>query len=59
MKLPTILVVDDDRNFLRVLSYQIEEFGFRSLPASSAAGALKLLEHLNLTIQERGSPLQS
>ena len=39
MKLPTILVVDDDRNFLRVLSYQIEEFGFRSLPASSAAGA--------------------
>jgi DNA-binding NtrC family response regulator len=53
MKLPTILVVDDDRNFLRVLSYQIEEFGFRSLPASSAAGALKLLEeqkiHLAIT----------
>jgi DNA-binding NtrC family response regulator len=44
MNPPSILVVDDDRNFLRVLEYHVQEFGFRSQPASSGADALKLLE---------------
>ncbi len=53
MKPSTVLIVDDDRNFLRVLSYHIEECGFRSLSASSGAEALKMLEerqvHLMIT----------
>jgi DNA-binding NtrC family response regulator len=42
MKHANILVVDDDKNFLRVLAYQIQEFGFRAVPVSSGREALEL-----------------
>ena len=35
MKAVNILLVDDDKNFLRVLTLQIDEFGFRTVPMSS------------------------
>ena len=38
-----ILLVDDDRNFLRVLAYQVGDFGFDVLPAASSEKALELL----------------
>ena len=38
-----ILLVDDDRNFLRVLEYQVGEFGFEVLPSPSTERALELL----------------
>jgi DNA-binding NtrC family response regulator len=52
------MVVDDDRNFLRVLAYQIQEFGFRSLPVSSGAEALNLLkeEKVHLIITDLKMP---
>jgi two-component system NtrC family response regulator len=37
---PTILLVDDDRNFLRVLAYQVAELGFQVTTAGSAREAL-------------------
>jgi two-component system NtrC family response regulator len=44
MKHANILVVDDDRNFLRVLAYQIQEFGLRAVPASCGIEALELFK---------------
>ncbi len=44
MKHANILLVDDDRNFLRVLAYHIHEFGFRAVPASSGSEALQLIK---------------
>ena len=38
-----ILLVDDDRNFLRVLEYQVGDFGFEVLSAASSERALELL----------------
>ncbi len=35
-----ILLVDDDRNFLRVLAYQVAEFGFQVISATGAGEAL-------------------
>jgi two-component system NtrC family response regulator len=40
----TILLVDDDRNFLHVLNYHIQEFGFQTIPVSSGAEALECLK---------------
>ncbi len=44
MQKPQILLVDDDRNLLRVLTYQIRQSGFDVVPVTSALQALKLLE---------------
>jgi two-component system NtrC family response regulator len=44
MKSIHLLLVDDDKNFLRVLTYHIEDLGFRATPAASAEEALKLLK---------------
>ena len=44
MKTATVLLVDDDRNFLRVLSYHVQESGFQTVPVSSAQEALKHLK---------------
>jgi two-component system NtrC family response regulator len=38
---PRMLLVDDDRNFLRVLSYQVAELGFQVTTAASAREALE------------------
>jgi two-component system NtrC family response regulator len=37
----TVLLVDDDLNFRRVVEYQLQEDGYRVLTASSAAAALQ------------------
>jgi len=37
----TVLVVDDDQNFRRVMEYQLREDGYRVLTASTAAAALQ------------------
>ncbi len=42
---PTILLVDDDRNFLSVLNYHVQEFGFRVIPVSSGKEALDSLRN--------------
>jgi len=44
MEKPKILLVDDDRNLLRVLTYQIQQSGYDVVPVSSALEALQLLE---------------
>ena len=44
MHKPQILLVDDDKNLLRVLTYQIQQAGFDVVPVTSALKALKLLE---------------
>ncbi len=44
MQKPQILLVDDDKNLLRVLTYQIQQSGFDVVPVTSALEALKLLE---------------
>jgi two-component system NtrC family response regulator len=44
MKTSTILLVDDDKNFLRVLTYQIERLGFQVAATSSPIEALARLE---------------
>ncbi|MFQ5741301.1 MAG: sigma-54-dependent transcriptional regulator [Acidobacteriota bacterium] len=58
MKHPNILVVDDDKNFLRVLTYQIQQFGFRPTPASSGAEALRHLagEKFDLIVTDLKMP---
>jgi len=44
MKSGNLLLVDDDKNFLRVLTYHIRDLGFRATPAASGREALKLLK---------------
>lgn len=41
MKPERILLVDDDRNFLRVLGYQVQQFGYGTCCVSSGARALE------------------
>ena len=41
MAIPTILLVDDDWNLLRVLVYQVGEFGYRVLSESSPRKAME------------------
>ena len=36
----TILLVDDDRNFLRVLAYQVKDLGYKVIPESTPTKAL-------------------
>ncbi len=40
----TVLVVDDDQSFRRVMEYQLHEDGYRVLTAASASAALQQLE---------------
>ncbi|MBI4455546.1 MAG: sigma-54-dependent Fis family transcriptional regulator [Acidobacteria bacterium] len=58
MKNTNILLVDDDKNFLRVLTYHIQEFGFHASPASSARQALECLkgEKVDLVITDLKMP---
>ncbi len=58
MKHHNILLVDDDKNFLRVLTYHIQEFGFRASPASSAREALERIteEKVDLVITDLKMP---
>jgi two-component system NtrC family response regulator len=44
MKKTKILLVDDDKNLLRVLSYQIQELGFEVVPKSKPLEALRRIE---------------
>jgi len=55
---PRILLVDDDRNFLKVFTYQIREFGFEVLAAESASRALQVLdkEEVDLVISDVRMP---
>lgn len=50
MKHANIMIVDDDRNFLRVLAYQIQELGLRAVPASSGREALELIKEQKFDI---------
>jgi DNA-binding NtrC family response regulator len=55
---PRILLVDDDRNFLRVLAYQVAEFGFQVISATAAAEALGHVEEgkVDLVISDLRMP---
>ena len=56
--IPKIVLVDDDRNFLKVLTQQIEDFGFHPYPFSSVAEALAALqaERFDLVITDLRMP---
>ncbi|HXK59917.1 MAG TPA: sigma-54 dependent transcriptional regulator [Acidobacteriota bacterium] len=58
MKQPNVLLVDDDRNFLRVLTYHVREFGFHATPASSGKEALERLgeEKIDLVVTDLKMP---
>ncbi|HLV00215.1 MAG TPA: sigma-54 dependent transcriptional regulator, partial [Acidobacteriota bacterium] len=45
-----ILLVDDDRNFLRVLNYHIEDLGFHTVALSSPRKALQSLQELEIDL---------
>lgn len=53
-----ILLVDDDRNFLRVLNYHVEDLGFHTVAVSSPRRALQsLLEHeIDLVVSDLRMP---
>ncbi|MBI3939204.1 MAG: response regulator [Acidobacteria bacterium] len=44
MKAANILLVDEDRNFLRVLTYHVQEFGYHAKPVASGRQALERLK---------------
>jgi len=54
MRHPNILLVDDDRNFLRILTYQVQELGFHASAVSSAEKALERLkeERIDLVVTD-------
>jgi len=58
VKQPNVLLVDDDRNFLRVLTYHVREFGFHATPASSGKEALERLgeEKIDLVVTDLKMP---
>ncbi len=58
MKHANILLVDDDRNFLRVLTYQVQELGFHATPVSSPKEALDRLssEKVDLVVTDLKMP---
>ncbi|MFB3903961.1 MAG: sigma-54-dependent transcriptional regulator [Acidobacteriota bacterium] len=58
MKHANILLVDDDRNFLRVLTYHVREFGFHATPVSSGKEALERLgsEKVDLVVTDLKMP---
>jgi DNA-binding NtrC family response regulator len=55
---PKILLLDDDKNLLRVLSYHVREAGFAVTPLSSPTKALELLgeESFDLVITDLRMP---
>ncbi|VEN73906.1 Regulatory protein AtoC [Candidatus Desulfarcum epimagneticum] len=46
----TILIVDDEKNYTRVLSAVLEEEGFEALSANSGAEALDILRHSDVDL---------
>lgn len=46
----SVLLVDDNRNFLRVLAYQMKEMGLDPRPATSAEEGLALLASLPVAL---------
>ena len=42
MNAPTILIVEDDANFRRVLEYQLNKAGYRTTVAENGTKALEL-----------------
>lgn len=58
VKHANILLVDDDRNFLRVLTYHVREFGFHATPVSSGKEALDRLstEKVDLVVTDLKMP---
>ncbi len=58
MTKPRILLVDDDRNFLRVLTYHATDFGFDVTPVSSGQEALVKVqqEDVDLVITDLKMP---
>jgi len=58
MKNARILLIDDDKNLLRVLSYQIQELGFDVIPISSPPEAVSFVEQneLDLVITDLRMP---
>ncbi|MBI4444284.1 MAG: sigma-54-dependent Fis family transcriptional regulator [Acidobacteria bacterium] len=58
MKHANILLVDDDKNLLRVLTYQIQELGFRASGVSAPREALQRLkeEKVDLVITDLKMP---
>ncbi|RPJ85925.1 MAG: sigma-54-dependent Fis family transcriptional regulator, partial [Acidobacteria bacterium] len=58
VKHTNILLVDDDRNFLRVLTYHVQQFGFHATPVSSGKEALDRLssEKLDLVVTDLKMP---
>jgi two-component system, NtrC family, response regulator len=46
----TILIVDDEKNYTRVLSAVLEEEGFETLSANSGAEALDILRHSDVDL---------
>ena len=59
VKQANILLVDDDRNFLRVLTYHVREFGFHPTPVSSGKEALDRLssEKVDLVVTDLKMPV--
>lgn len=53
-----ILLVDDDRNFLRVLNYHIEDLGFHTVATSSPRQAMQLLreQEIDLVVSDLRMP---
>ncbi|GFE61502.1 hybrid sensor histidine kinase/response regulator [Geobacter sp. AOG2] len=43
-RLPHILVIDDEEEILRLISFSLEKFGFRASTVKNTAGAQRLLE---------------
>ncbi len=58
MAIPTILLVDDDRNLLRVLVYQVGECGYRVLSESSPRKAIERFdeERVDLVVTDLRMP---
>jgi DNA-binding NtrC family response regulator len=58
MNSATILLVDDDRNFLRVLAYQVEQLGFRVVATPSPKEAITQVEEglMDLVITDLRMP---
>jgi two-component system NtrC family response regulator len=58
MKKPSILLVDDDRNLLRVLEYQVKESGYRVISESSPFAAVKRFneESIDLVVTDLRMP---
>lgn len=44
MKRPRIVVVDDDKNFLRVISYRLRDLGFEVFETPSAEESISLVQ---------------